>query len=103
MRTGGGFSSGWLGIKIRGWCWWYVGYWSGVGLVGWWSVGRGVCLVWVVRVEATLSVQDLVCDGSRGVSVEGGVVGVVGGVWHFCWLLMWLCGWFWLPGWALVG
>ena len=37
-------------------------------------------MVWVVRVEATLSVQDLVGDGSRGVSVEGGVVGVVGGV-----------------------
>ena len=75
-----GFSSGWLGIKIRGWCWWYGSYWSGVGLVGWWAVERGVCLVWVVRVEATLSVQDLVGDGSRGVSVEGGVVGVVGGV-----------------------
>ena len=99
----GGFSSGWLGIEIRGWCWWYVSYWFGVRLVGWWAVGRGVCLVWVVRVEVTLSVQDLVCDGCRGVSVEGGFVGVVGGVWHFCGLLMWLCGWFWLPGWALVG
>ena len=30
----GGFSSGWLGIEIGGWCWWYIGYWSGVGLVG---------------------------------------------------------------------
>ena len=103
VRAVGGFGCGWLDIRIRGWCWWYVSGWSGVRLVGWWAVGRGVCLVWVVRVEATLSVQDLVCDGSRGVSVEGGVVGVVGGVWHFCWLLMWLCGWFWLPGWALVG
>ena len=89
--TVGGFSSGWLGIETGGWCWWYISYWSGVGLVGWWAVGRGVCLVWVVRVEVTLSVQDLVCDGSRC------------GVWHLCWLLMWLCGWFWLPGWALVG
>ena len=85
---------GGLVIKIRGWCWWYVSYWSGVGLVGWQSVGRGVGLVWVVCVEVTLSVQDLVCDGSRGVSVEGGFVVVVGGVWHFCWLVMWLCGWF---------
>ena len=48
----------------------------------------------VVRGEVTLSVQDLVCDGCRGVSVEGGFVGVVGGVWHFCWLVMWLCGCF---------
>ena len=53
--------------------------------------------------EVALSIQDLVCDGSRGVSVEVGFVGGVGGVWHFCWLVMWLCGWFWLSGWALVG
>ena len=99
----GGFSSGWLGIKIKGWCWWYVSFWFGVGLVGWWAVGRGVCLVWVVRVEVTLSGQDLVCDGSRGVSVEGGVVGVVGGVWHLCWLLLRLCVRFGLSGWTLVG
>ena len=26
--------------------------------------------MWLVRVEGTLSVQDLVCDSSRGVSVE---------------------------------
>ena len=32
--TVGGFSSGWLGIEIGGWCWWYISYWSGVGLVG---------------------------------------------------------------------
>ena len=57
--------------------------------------------VW--RGEVTLSVQDLVCDGSCGVSVEGGCVGVVVGVWHVCGLLMWLCGWLWLSGWALVG
>ena len=30
----GGFGSSGLGIKIRGWCWWYVSYWFGVGLVG---------------------------------------------------------------------
>ena len=36
----------------------------------------------VVRGEVTLSVQDLVCDGCRGVSVEGGFVGVVGGGWR---------------------
>ena len=101
--TVGGFSSGWLGIEIGGWCWWYISYWSGVGLDGWWAVGGGVGLVRVVRGEVTLSVQDLVCDGCRGVSVEGGFVGVAGGVWHFCGLLMWLCGWFWLPVWALVG
>ena len=88
----GGIISGWLGIEIGGWCWWYISYWSGVGLVGWWAVGGGVCLVWVVRVEVTLSVQELVCDGSRGVSVGVGFVGVVGGVGHFCWLVMWLGG-----------
>ena len=88
----GGFSGGWLGIRIRWWCWWYVGYWLGVGLVGWWAVGRGVCLVWVMRVEVTLSVQDLVCDVSRGVSVGVGFVGGVGGVWHCCWLVRWYCG-----------
>ena len=53
-------------------------------------------MVRVVRGEVTLSVQDLVCDGCRGVSVEGGFVGVVGGVWHFGGLLegvfVW-CGW----------
>ena len=61
-------------------------------------------MVWVVRVEGTLSIQDLVCDGGCGVSVEVGfVVGVMGGVWHCCWLVRWLCGWFWLSGCALVG
>ena len=59
--------------------------------------------MWVLRVEVTFPVQDLVGDGSRGVSVEGGVVGVVGGVWHFCWLLLWLCVRFGLSGWTLVG
>ena len=44
----------------------------------------------VLRGEVTLSVQDLVCDSGRGVAVEGGV-------WHFCGLLMGLCGGFWLP------
>ena len=57
----------------------------------------------VLRGEVTLSVQDLVCDGCRGVAVEGGFVGGVSGVWHCCGLLMGLCGWFWLPWWALVG
>ena len=83
----GGFSSGWLGIEIGGWCWWYISYWSGVGLVGWWAVEGGFGLVRVVRGEVTLSVQDLVCDGSCGVSVGVGFVGVVGGVRHFCWLV----------------
>ena len=64
---------------------WWVGCWGGVGLVR------------VLRGEVTLSVQDLVCDGCRGVAVEGGFVGVVGGVWYFCELLMGLCDWFWLP------
>ena len=22
VLAGGGFSSGWLGVEIRGWCWW---------------------------------------------------------------------------------
>ena len=56
-----------------------------------------------MRVEVTLSVQDLVCDGSCGVSVGVGFVGVVVGVRHFYWLVRWWCSWFWLSGWALVG
>ena len=99
----GGFSSGGLGIKIGGWCWWYISYWSGVGLVGWWAVGGGVGLVRVLRGNVTLSVQDLVCDGCRWVAVEGdSVVGVVGSVWRVCGLWMGLCGWFGLHCWALV-
>ena len=98
----GGFGVVWLGTFGGGWCWWYMYRWVGVGFVGWWLVGGGVSLVRVWRGVITLSVQDLVCDGCRGVSVEGGFFGVVGGVWRFCGLLMWLC-WFWLPGWALVG
>ena len=78
--------------------------WRRVGwLVGWWAVGGGVGLVRVLRGEVTLSVQDLVCDGCRGVAGECGFVGVVGGVWHLHGLLMGLCDWFWLPWWALVG
>ena len=61
----------------------------------------GLVRVW--HGEVTLSVQDLVCEGCRGVAVEGGFVGGVGGVWPFCGLLMGLCGGFWLPWWALVG
>ena len=57
--------------------------------------------VW--REEVTLSVQDLVCVGCRGVAVEGGFGGGVGGVWHFFGLLMGLCGGLWLPWWVLVG
>ena len=52
----GGFSSGWLGIEISGWCWWYISCWSGVGLVSWWAVGGDVGLVRVLRGEVTLSV-----------------------------------------------
>ena len=59
--------------------------------------------MWLVRVESTLSIQDLVCDSSRGVSVEIGFVGGRGVVWHCYWLVRWLCGWFWLSGWAVVG
>ena len=92
MLAGGGFSSGWLGIDVRGWCWWEFSCLLGVRLIGCEAVGRGVCLVWLVRVEGTLSVQDLVCDSSRGVSVEVGFVGGGGGVWHCCWLVRWLCG-----------
>ena len=60
-------------------------------------------MAWLVCVEVTLSVQDLVCDVSRGVSVGVGFVGGVGAVWHCCWLVRWLCGWFWWSGWTLVG
>ena len=114
-----------VGWRLRGLCWgcergvawlWvesgvvWLGWVSSVivggplvGLVGWCIVGWGVGLVRMWHGEVTLSVQDLMCDGCRGVAVEGGFVGVVGGVWHFCGLWVWLCGWFGLPWWALVG
>ena len=57
----------------------------------------------VLRGEVTLSIQDLVCDGCRGVAVEGDFIGGVGGGWPFGGLLMGLCGGFWLPWWALMG
>ena len=90
----GGFGVVWLGTFGGGWCWWYMYRWVGVGFVGWWLIGGGVGLVRVWHGEITLSVQDLVCDGCRWVAVEGGSVGVVGGVWHVCGLWMGLCGWF---------
>ena len=44
---------------------WVVG-----GLVGWWLIGGGgVRRGW--RGEVALSVQDLMCDGCRGVAVDG--------------------------------
>ena len=86
----GGFGSVGLGIRVGG-CWWYICYWAGVGFVGWWIVGGGVGLVWVWRVEVTLSVQDSVCDGCRGVAVEG------------AWLVLWAaCGMFAVCGWGCV-
>ena len=60
-------------------------------------------MAWLVCVEVTLSVQDLVCDVSRGVSVGVGFVDVVVGVRHLYWFVRWWCSWFWLSGWALVG
>ena len=95
---------------VFGWAFGLVGSVGGISVIGLasgWLVGGllegGVGLVRVWRGEVTLSVQDLVCDGCRGVVVEGGFGGGVGGVWHFCGLWMWLCSWFGLPGWALVG
>ena len=43
---------------------WVVG-----GFAGWWLIGGGVMRVW--RGEGALSVQDLMCDGCRGVAVGG--------------------------------
>ena len=68
---------GWVSRLVGG-----VGGISVIGLASGWLVGG--LLERVLRGEVTLSVQDLVCDGCRGVAVEGGFVG---GVWHFCGLI----------------
>ena len=34
VRAVGGFGSGWLGIKVRGWCWWEFSCLLGVGVIG---------------------------------------------------------------------
>ena len=34
VLAGGGFSSGWLGIDVRGWCWWEFSCLLGVWLIG---------------------------------------------------------------------
>ena len=51
-------------------------------------MGWGVGWVWVW--DGTLSVQDFVRDGCRGVAIEGGFVG-----WWWMGLCA-LCGWCWL-------
>ena len=49
-------------------------HWVVGGFVGWWLIGRGgVVRVW--RGEGALSVQDLMCNGCRGVAVGGGEPG----------------------------
>ena len=56
--------------------------WVGVGCVGWWLIGGGVGLVRVWHGEITLSVQDLVCDGCRGVADDGESGRVLGSKWR---------------------
>ena len=34
VLAGGGFSSGWLGIDVRGWCWWEFSCLLGGRLIG---------------------------------------------------------------------
>ena len=41
------------------------------GFVGWWLIGGGGGVVRVWHGEVAWSVQDLMCDGCRGVAVDG--------------------------------
>ena len=69
---------------------WVVG-----GFVGWWLIegGGGLVRVWHGEGEITLSVQDLVCDGCRGVAVDGESGSVLGSEWRGCGLVTGLrCG-----------
>ena len=58
--------------------------WVGVGFVGWWLIGGGVGLVRVWHGEVALSVQDSVCDGCRGVAVDGESGSGLGSEWRGC-------------------
>jgi hypothetical protein len=48
--------------------------------------------LWSLRGRIALSVQNLVCDGCRGVAVEGESVRILGGVWQSCGLGVQLFG-----------
>ena len=53
-------------------------HWAVGGFVGRWLIGRGgVLRVW--HGEGALSVQDLMCDGCRGVAVGGEPGRMLGG------------------------
>ena len=78
---------------------WVVG-----GFVGWWLIGEGGGLVRVWHGEVALSVQDLVCDGCRGVAVDGESGSGLGSEWRGCGLVTGLrCGFVFCWGWLFVG
>ena len=77
---GGGRGLAVVGFRFG--CWWCR--WHRlvcVGCVGWFLVGVRFGLRRDLCEGSTLAVQDLVCDGSRWVAVEGGAVGVVSSGW----------------------
>ena len=58
--------------------------------------------VW--RGEGALSVQDLMCDGCRGVAGDGESVRILGSAWRGCGLVAGLrCGFVFRWGWLFVG
>ena len=77
---------------------WVVG-----GFVSWWLIGGGgVMRVW--RGEVALSVQDLMCDGCRGVEVDGESGKILDSAWRGCGLVTGLlCGLVFRWGWLFVG
>ena len=58
-------------------------HWAVGRFVGWWLIGGGgVLRVW--HGEGALSVQNLMCDGCRGVAVGGEPGRMLGGAWRGC-------------------
>ena len=78
---------------------WVVG-----GFVGWWLIGGGGGLVRVWHGEVALSVQNLMCDGCRGVAVDWESGRVLDSAWRGCGLVTGLrCGFVFRWGWLFVG
>ena len=79
-------------------------HWVVGGFVGWWLIGGGGGLVRVWRGVVALSVEDLLCDGCRGVAVDGESGRILGSAWRGFGLVTGLrCGFVFRCGWLFVG